>query len=137
MADQRERVVGYLRQVPAWYLATCEGDRPHVRPFSFAAVEDGRIWFCTSKGKDVYDELIANPYFELSAWNPGNPWVVVSGRAAFGEPSAALRQEGFEHMVGIGEAHESPDDGRLVFFYVDEGHARVCEITGVEEGFDI
>ncbi len=33
-------IVDYLTSVPAWYLATCEGDQPHVRPFSFAAVQD-------------------------------------------------------------------------------------------------
>ena len=135
MADPKQRIVDYLTQVPAWYLATCVDGRPHVRPFSFASLEDGRIWFSTSKGKDVYDELMANPYFELSAWQPGNPWVVVSGRAVFAEPSAALRQDGFEHMVGIGEDHESADDGRLVFFYVADGLARICEITGDEESF--
>ena len=34
-------IVNYLTSVPAWYVATCEGDQPHVRPFSFAAEEGG------------------------------------------------------------------------------------------------
>ena len=59
-------IVDYLTSVPAWYLATCEGDQPHVRPFSFAAVQDGRIWFCTATTKDVYRELELNPKFELT-----------------------------------------------------------------------
>jgi uncharacterized pyridoxamine 5'-phosphate oxidase family protein len=133
MTDNRENIVGYLTGVSAWYLATAVDNRPHVRPFSFAALEDDRIWFCTSIGKDVYDELIANPWFELSAWQPGSPWVVVAGRAVFDEPSAQLRQAGFEHMVSIGETHDSANDGRLVFFYVDEGVARICDITGEED----
>lgn len=137
MPDPRRQVVSYLTQVPAWYLATSVDGRPHVRPFSFAALEGGRIWFCTSKGKDVYDELLANPYLELSAWQPGSPWVVVAGRAVFAEPSAGLRQAGFEHMVGIGEAHESAEDGRLVFFYVADGLARVCDITGEEQRYEL
>ena len=135
MAATLERIVNYLTQVPAWYLATSVDNRPHVRPFSFAAIEDGHIWFCTSKGKDVYNELVENPCFELTAWHPGNPWVIVSGQAVFAEPSAQLRQDGFDHMVGIGEAHDSPDDGRLVFFYVLGGTARICDITGAEESF--
>ena len=135
--ENLERVVSYLRQVPAWYLATSENNKPHVRPFSFAAVEDGKIWFVTGNNKDVYEELTANPYFELAAWHPGNPWVVVAGKAVFAEPSEAMRIEGFEHMLSIGEHHDSPNDGILVFFYVDEGRARVCEITGVEESFNL
>ena len=74
-------IVDYLTSVPAWYLATCEGDQPHVRPFSFAAVQDGRIWFCTATTKDVYRELEANPKFELTAWKPGSGWVIMRGKA--------------------------------------------------------
>ena len=38
-------IIEYLTSVPAWYLATCEGDQPHVRPFSFAAEQDGNSQF--------------------------------------------------------------------------------------------
>jgi uncharacterized pyridoxamine 5'-phosphate oxidase family protein len=113
------------------------GGKPHVRPFSFAAVEDGRIWFVTANNKDVYFELVENPWFELSAWAPGNPWVIVAGKAVFAEPSRALREAGFRHMVGLGEAHDSADDGLLVFFYADEGSVRVCDITGFEESWEL
>ncbi|MDR1014380.1 MAG: pyridoxamine 5'-phosphate oxidase family protein [Coriobacteriales bacterium] len=132
-----QRVADYLTAVPAWFLATSTDDEPHVRPFSFAVAEEGRLWFSTSRGKDVYLELTANPRFELSAWKPGHPWLVVRGKAVFAEPSAALRQAGFEHMAGIGEAHSSADDGLLVFFSVDEGIARICDIDGTEERFEL
>lgn len=125
----------YLCEVPAWYLATSVEGQAHVRPFSFAVIEDDRLWFCTARGKDVYDELQENPRFELSAWRPGNPWVIVRGSAVFAEPSAATRQAGFEHMVALGEAHESANDGLLVFFYVADGFAKICDITGYEESF--
>jgi uncharacterized pyridoxamine 5'-phosphate oxidase family protein len=137
MTDKLRRVADYLTSVPAWFLATSVDNDPRVRPFSFATIEDDRLWFCTSKGKDVYDELIANPRFELSAWAPGRPWLVVHGTAAFAEPSLAVRQAGFEHMVGLGEAHQSPDDGLLAFFHVLDGVARVCDIDGREERFEL
>ncbi|MDR3316264.1 MAG: hemolysin III family protein [Coriobacteriales bacterium] len=129
------RACGFLGSVPAWYLATSVGNKPHVRPFSFAAVEDDRLWFVTANNKDVYFELVENPWFELSAWAPGNPWLIAAGKAVFAEPSRALREEGFHHMVGLGEAHDSADDGLLVFFYIDEGSVRICDITGSEETF--
>ncbi|MDR3052695.1 MAG: pyridoxamine 5'-phosphate oxidase family protein [Coriobacteriales bacterium] len=128
-------VAAYLTQVPAWFLATSVDDQPHVRPFSFAVVENDKLWFVTARGKDVYDELQLNPRFELSAWRPGSPWVIVRGTAVFAEPSPATRQAGFEHMVALGEDHTRADDGLLVFFYVSDGFAKLCEITGHEEGF--
>ncbi|MDR0347840.1 MAG: pyridoxamine 5'-phosphate oxidase family protein [Coriobacteriales bacterium] len=132
MTDKLQQVADYLTSVPAWYLATSVDNEPHVRPFSFAAVEDDKLWFCTSKNKDVYDELIANPRFELSAWAPGRPWLIVHGHAAFAEPSPLMRQEAFKHMLGLGEEHQAPDDGLLVFFFVQDGIARICDIDGTE-----
>ena len=40
-----DELIEYLTSVPAWYLATCEGDQPHVRPFSFAMREGDTLWF--------------------------------------------------------------------------------------------
>ena len=39
-----ETVLQYLTSVPAWYLATSVDDQPHVRPFSFAAEQDGKLF---------------------------------------------------------------------------------------------
>ena len=52
-----ETILQYLTNVPAWYLATSVNDQPHVRPFSFAAEQDGKIWFVTATTKDVWEEL--------------------------------------------------------------------------------
>ena len=35
-----ETVLQYLQAVPAWYLATSVDGQPHVRPFSYAALQD-------------------------------------------------------------------------------------------------
>ena len=67
-----ETILQYLTSVPAWYLATSEGDQPHVRPFSVAAEQDGKIWFVTATTKDVWRELEANQKFEATAWWPGH-----------------------------------------------------------------
>lgn len=44
-------IIEYLTEVPAWYLATCEGDQPRVRPFSFVMREGDTLWFCTATNK--------------------------------------------------------------------------------------
>ena len=136
---QLERACSYLRRIPAWYLATtdvADGHQPRVRPFSFAMVDDGKFWFCTSRDKDVWAELSANPKFELSGWKPGECWIVLTGEAALEDDAVAsdkVRQAGFKHMVGIGEEHESANDGRLAFFSVRNIAARFCDIDGSEE----
>lgn len=76
-----ETVLTYLTSVPAWYLATSVDGQPHVRPFSFAAIQDGRLWFCTATTKDVWEELTRNQRFEATAWWPGHGWLILRGRA--------------------------------------------------------
>ena len=92
----------YLTSIPAWYLATSVEGQPHVRPFSFAALDGGRLWFATAKTKDVYQELEANPRFELTAWKPGSGWIILRG----------------------------PGDPRLTLFSFTQGEAWLCDIDG-------
>ena len=126
-----QTIVDYLTSVPAWYLATCEDDQPHVRPFSFAAEQDGRTWFCTATTKDVYRELAANPKFELTAWKPGSGWVILRGKADLqDQANDDVRHAGFEHLVALGESYDGPDDETLTFFSVTEPQAWICDIDG-------
>lgn len=137
-----DEIVEYLTRIPAWYLATIDEEdpeQPRVRPFSFACADEGKLWFCTSRDKDVWRELEAHPKFELSGWKPGAYWIVVSGEANLADDehvSDRVRQEGFRHVVGIGEEHDSADDGRLAFFSVKGGFARFCDIDGSERSFE-
>ena len=126
-------MIDYLANRPAWFVAACEGDQPRVRPFSFAAEDGGKLWFCTATNKDVYVQLEANPKFEASGWHPGQPWIVVTGEADLEETgSEATRIAGYEHMTGLGETYEGPNDPRLTFFSVKNGIAKIADIDGSE-----
>lgn len=126
-----ETILEYLCSVPAWFLATCEQDQPHVRPFSFAAEQDGKIWFCTATTKDVYHELEVNPKFEVSGWKPGHGWIILRGKAGLNDcVNADVRLEGYKHMSGLGETYAGADDPTLTFFSVEEPEAWICDIDG-------
>ena len=122
-----EKILQYLSAVPAWYLATSVDDQPHVRPFSFAAEQDGKIWFCTATTKDVWDELVANPKFEATAWWPGHGWLILRGRAGLEDMvNDDIRYAGFAHLSGLGETYDGPNDPTLTFFSVEEPQAWIC-----------
>ncbi len=136
--NANETIVNYLTSIPAWYLATCEGDQPHVRPFSFAAEQDGRIWFCTATTKDVYRELEENPKFELTAWKPGSGWIILRGRADLHDgANDEVRQAGYEHMVGLGESYDGANDPVLTFFSFTDAEAWICDIDGSWNPLDL
>lgn len=78
--DGLNTVLEYLTSVPAWYLATSVDGQPHVRPFSFAQIQDGKLWFVTARTKDVWQELLQNQRFEAT----------VGGRAMAGSSCAGV-----------------------------------------------
>lgn len=78
--DGLNTVLEYLTSVPAWYLATSVDGQPHVRPFSFAQIQDGKLWFVTARTKDVWQELLQNQRFEPR----------VGGRAMAGSSCAGV-----------------------------------------------
>lgn len=133
-----EKILEYLTMIPAWFLATCEDDQPHVRPFSFAAEQDGKIWFCTATTKDVYHELEVNPKFELSGWKPGHGWIILRGKAGLDDKvNSEIRQAGYEHMTGLGESYDGADDPTLTFFSVEDPQAWICDIEGSWDPIDL
>ena len=122
-----EKVLQYLTAVPAWYLATSVDGQPHVRPFSFAAEQGGKIWFCTATTKDVWEELCQNPRFEATAWWPGHGWLILRGRAGLDDQVGDdVRYAGFAHLSGLGESYDGPCDPTLTFFSVEEPEAWIC-----------
>ena len=127
---QLERACSYLRRIPAWYLATIDvtdGHQPRVRPFSFAMVDDGKLWFVTARTKDVWQELLQNQRFEATSWWPGHGWLILRGRAGLDDQAAGdMREAGWKHLERLGEHYEGPNDPTLVFFSVEDPEAFIC-----------
>ncbi len=125
-----DTVLQYLQAVPAWYLATSVDDQPHVRPFSYAAEHDGRVWFVTATTKDVWQELLQNQKFEATSWWPGHGWLILRGLAGLNdEVTPEIRQAGYDHLTALGESYDGPDDPTLVFFSVEQPQAWICNHT--------
>ena len=123
-----EKVLQYMTSVPAWYLATSVDGQPHVRPFSFAQIQYGKLWFVTATTKDVWQELLQNQFFEATSWWPGHGWLILRGKAGLvDEASPEMREAGWQHLEGLGEHYDGPNDETLVFFSAEEPQAWICD----------
>ena len=121
-------IVDYLTSVPAWYLATCEGDQPHVRPFSFAAEPDGKLWFCTNNTKDVYKDMQQNPNIEVSVSSPAYAWIRLNGEAVF-EDNMAAKEMCIQNPIVKGQYGEATNPIFEVF-YLKDAHAVIADFSG-------
>ena len=59
------RAQQFLKDAGTYFLATVDGDQPHVRPFGTAEIFEGKLYIQTGKIKNVYKQIIANPKAEI------------------------------------------------------------------------
>ena len=64
-------VVKYLQECGTFYLATVEGDQPHVRPFGAVCEFEGKLYIVTNNKKDVYNQMKVNGKVEMCGMNKG------------------------------------------------------------------
>ncbi|MGB4504587.1 MAG: pyridoxamine 5'-phosphate oxidase family protein [Syntrophaceticus sp.] len=123
-----KEVLKFLTDNEVFYFATVEGDKPRVRPFGFVMEYEGKLWFCTSNQKNVYKQLQANPYFEITTASPDGKWIRLRGKAVFNSTPAA-KAKALEVSPELTNMY-SVDDDIFEVFYVEDGEATFCSLSG-------
>lgn len=119
-----EEVLQLLTDARVYYLATNEGGQPRVRPFGFAMIFEGRLYFTTGNHKPVYRQLQADPHFEITGMVSESQWIRLSGKAVF-DGNMSAKKKCFELFPGFAGLYGTPEDPRFEVFYVADGEAQV------------
>lgn len=125
-----KEVLKFLTDNGPFYIATVAGDKPKVRPFGFVMEHEGKLWFCTNNKKDVYKQLIANPYFEVSTTSPEGRWIRLKGKAVF-NTTPAIKAKALEVSPRLANIY-SVEDQLFELFYIEEGEATFNSMGGGE-----
>ena len=71
-----------LREMRDVVFATVDGQgRPRARIIDVMMVEEGKLYFCTARGKDFYQELTQNGYVAIAGLNREWQTVRLTGKA--------------------------------------------------------
>ena len=120
-------VLNYLKACGTFYLATCEGDQPHVRPFGAVCEFEGKLYIVTNNQKNVYHQMLDNAKIEICGMNKGT-WIRVEGKAILDN-----RREARVAMMESNEAALSSmytvDDNLMVVFYLEDATATISSFT--------
>jgi pyridoxamine 5'-phosphate oxidase len=65
----KEEIIAFINANPDCFLATVEGDKPHVRAIKIVKADENGIIMEIGIYKDVYKQLQANPNVELCFFN--------------------------------------------------------------------
>jgi len=88
----KEEILQFLNDNPAFSLATSEGNIPHVRTLLLHKADETGIYFMVGKFKDVYRQLSVNPYVELCFHN-ANYQVRITGQVENLDKDLNLKKE--------------------------------------------
>jgi len=125
-----KKVLNFLKESGTFYLATCEGQQPRVRPFGAVAEFEGKLYIVTNNQKKVFQQLLQNPKFEISAMVQ-QEWIRVEGQAILDSRKAA-RDQMLEENPSLSQMY-SAEDGLMEVFYIQDGIATIYSFGGTPE----
>ena len=125
-----QTVTDFLVQSKVQYFATVGLDnKPKVRPFQFMFEEKGKLYFCTSNQKKVFQQIQNNPDVEISCCSESFSWLRLSGKVVFSK-DLALKQRVLDKSPLVKSIYESADNPSFELFYLDEAVATIADFSG-------
>lgn len=94
----------------------------------FSCEYDGKVWFCTNTQKEVYQDLQANPYTEISVISPSYAWLRLNGKAVF-DNNKAVKEICMQNPIVKGQ-YQTADNPIFTVFYLAEPHATIADFSG-------
>ena len=129
--ENMKEVQEYLKECGAFFIATTDGDQPHVRAFGVSEIINDRLYIMTGKVKDVYKQIAGNGKFEICALKPsGSEWMRLSGTLVNDE-TLAVKEEFLNRNESLKSMYKADDDNMAVL-YITNGKARFCSFTDPE-----
>lgn len=128
-----ERATEFLKNAGTYYLATCEGDMPRVRPFGTALCYEGKLYIQTGKIKNVSKQLHLNPKAEICAFMNGT-WIRIAGNLVSDE-RIEVKKAMLDDYPNLRGMYNENDDNTEVFFF-ENAEATISSFTAAPETFN-
>jgi len=123
-----EEILKILNDAKVFFVATTEDDKPRVRPFGFAMIFEGKLYFCTGNHKNVYRQLKTNPNLEICAMITEDEWIRINGKAVFDDRQSP-KEKVFELCPSLYNIYSSAEDPRFEVFYLTDCEAVIYSMT--------
>ena len=125
--DKKE-ILAFITANPTAYMATVEGNKPHVRAMGTYRADENGIIFSMQTPKDVYKQLVKNPETEL-CYHAGSIQVRVSGRMQQ-VTDMALKKEITEKRPFYKPGVEKDGWDYVGVFILKKGKATIMDMKG-------
>lgn len=106
----------FLKDCGVFYVLTINENCPAGRPFGAVMEHEGRLYFSTAVGKEVYRQLTENPNIQILALKAGTrEWIRINGKAVEAR-NLGIKQKMLEECPALTKRFSSPEcEGYAVF----------------------
>ena len=116
------KVVGELKKVKVFYIATIKDNEPRVRPFGSVMEFENNAYLCSGNFKEFYQQVKNNPHVELCGmYDDGTSWLRV--RATLIEDNRIEVQKAMLNDPTGPKGLYEAGDGKFVTFKLLDIHA--------------
>ena len=125
----KEDVLAFVRENPACFIATMDGDQPRVRGFLTVLFDDGKLYFTTGTMKSVYSQLAKNPKIELCYCSPDfRKTLRIAGTIEIVD-DLAKKQQLVNERDYLKPFKDRADDPSFILLRLSQGKARFWTIA--------
>jgi len=123
-----KEILEYLKRNPLFYIATCEGDQPRVRPFGAVTEYEGKLYIVTNNQKKVYKQMLENPKIEISAMDKDGTWLRLEAKAIH-DGRREVRVKMLEDYPSLSKMY-NVDDNLMEVLYLQDATANIYSFKG-------
>ena len=117
-----KQIYDFLKEAKCYYIATVDGDQPHVRPFGTILIFENRLYIQTGRKKNVGKQLLANGKVEICAMKDKQVLRVTG--TLIDDPRRKAKAAMLDAYPGLKKMY-SPDDDNTMVLYFDGGTATI------------
>jgi uncharacterized pyridoxamine 5'-phosphate oxidase family protein len=122
-----DEVYEFLKKVKTYYIATVDGDQPHVRAFGTIDLFEDKLYIQTGKVKDVSKQIAKNPKVEICAFD-GSQWLRVAATLV-DDPRVEAQQHLLDEYPELSGMYKA-DDGNNQVLYLKDATATFATFGG-------
>ncbi len=123
-----DEILNFLKESGCFFVATCDGDQPRVRPFGFFMEYEGRLYLSSGKHKSFFSQVCHNCKVELCALKPNKEWMRVSGVTVV-DDRPEVKERALEHSPNLKRLYGSAENPNLTLIYLKDMKANICSHT--------
>lgn len=114
-------VLDFLKSCGTFYLATNEGNQPHVRPFGAVCEFENKLYIVTNNQKKVYTQMLNNAQVEICGMSDG-AWLRVECKVVHDDRREA-RQAMMDANTAVLSSMYNVDDNLMEVLYLKDASA--------------